>query len=167
MRLALLTVALAACAALVSGTSAATKPVCSRAGARAAILATKVQVPSLAGNHGTIPVAPNQADQVICFDFTRDGRIDMAITVFSGGTAGDIAWVVFRNTKLGWRVALARGGYKLGLRRLGGDLALSQPIYRQNDPNCCPSGGFDHTRWRWNGTRFAVVRTWHDKSFTS
>jgi hypothetical protein len=45
-----------------------------------------------------------------------------------------------------WRVALARSGYKLGLFRLGGDLAGSQPIYRKNDPNCCPTGGFDHTR---------------------
>ena len=55
--------------------------------------------------------------------------------------------------------------YKVGLFRLGGDLADSQPVYRKNDPNCCPTGGFDHRRYHWNGSRFALVRSWHDKRY--
>ena len=115
----------------------------------------------------TVRVEPASADQVICFDFTRDGRLDLAVTIASGGTAGDIGLVVFRATPGGWRVALTRGGYKLGVFRLGGDVVASQPVYRKNDPNCCPTGGFDHIRFHWNGVRFAVARSWHTKSYRS
>ena len=104
-------------------------------------------------------------DRLICFDLTRDGRIDMAVTLFSGGTAGDVRLVVFRGTASGWRVALVRGGYKLGLERVDGDLVQTQPVYRKDDPNCCPTGGFDHMRWHWNGDRFVAVRTWRDRRF--
>jgi hypothetical protein len=100
---------------------------------------------------------------VICFDFTRDGRVDMALTINSRGTAGDIAWVVFRAVGPGWKVALRKTGYKLGLVRVGRDLVQSQPVYRPGDPNCCPTGGFDHVRWRWNGTRFVAVERWRDR----
>jgi hypothetical protein len=78
-------------------------------------------------------------DRLICLDFTRDGRIDMAVTLLSGG-------------------------YKLGLDRVG-DLVQTQPVYREDDPNCCPTGGFDHTRWHWNGARFIAARTWRDRPF--
>jgi hypothetical protein len=89
----------------------------------------------------------------------------MAVKLFSGGTAGDVRFVVFRRTASGWRVALDRRGYKLGLVRVGGDLVQTQPVYRATDSNCCPTGGFDHTRWRWNGARFVAVRAWHDNRF--
>ena len=102
---------------------------------------------------------------MICFDFTRDGRRDVAVTIASGGTAGDIGLVVFRATSTGWRVALARDGYKLGLFRVGGDVVSSQPVYRKNDPICCPTAGFDHLRFHWNGVRFVIARSWHTKSF--
>ena len=36
-----------------------------------------------------------------------------------------------------------------------------QPVYRRNDPNCCPTGGFDHTLYRWNGRKLVVDRTFH------
>jgi hypothetical protein len=42
---------------------------------------------------------------------------------------------------------------------------VTQPIYKKNDPNCCPTGGFDHHRYHWNGARFVVARAWHTKSF--
>jgi hypothetical protein len=114
---------------------------------------------------GTVRVDPKSADQLLCYDFTRDGRLDVAVTIASGGTAGDIGFAVFRGTDAGWRVALATDGYKLGLFRVGGDVVSSQPVYRQNDPNCCPTGGFDHRRYHWTGARFAVARFWHTRSF--
>src|SRR5712691_4219276 len=127
---------------------------CSRAAAKAAIASVKPRIPSLA--NGTMRVTPGMADELICFDFTRDGLTDLAVTVASGGTAGDIGWFVLQRTHgpTGWRVALTRGGYKIGLFRVGHDLVDSQPVYRKNDPNCCPTGGFDHRRWHWNGHRF-------------
>ena len=109
------------------------------------------------------------ADKVMCHDFTGDGRPDLAVTIASGGTAGDVGFAVFRSIAFkvgpGWQVALNRKGYKLGLFRVGDDLVSSQPIYRKNDPNCCPTGGFDHVRFHWNGRRFVVARSWHTRSF--
>jgi hypothetical protein len=133
---------------------------CSLAAAKQALGATKIFGTGLGP-----PVRLTVADAVICSDLTRDGRVDMAVTIASGGTAGDIAFVVFRSTSAGWRIALNRGGYKLGLVRLGGDLVQTQPVYRKNDPNCCPTGGFDHDRWHWDGDSFVIVRSWHDKRF--
>lgn len=157
----ILLAALAAMASQAGVAPAATG--CSRAAARTLLARTDVEIPSL--ESGTVRVAPSQADEVICADFTRDGRIDMALTVASGGTAGDIGFVVFRKTVAGWKVSLVRSGYKLGLFRVDGDLVSSQPIYRKGDPNCCPTGGFDHIRWHWNGTRFLALRTFHTRSF--
>jgi hypothetical protein len=113
-----------------------------------------------------VRVEPASVDRVLCHDFTRDGRADLAFTIASGGTAGDVGFAVLRATQAGgWQVALARNGYKLGLFRVGNDLDSSQPVYRKNDPNCCPTGGFDHVRYHWNGSRFAVVRSRHTGSF--
>jgi hypothetical protein len=158
----LLAAALALAAATVAPAQA-THAACGQATARAAISATKVRVQTL-GDSAT-RVDPRSVDEVICFDFTRDGRTDLAVSIASGGTAGDIGYVVFRGTPAGWRVALKGGGYKLALARAGGDLVETQPVYKQNDPNCCPTGGFDHQRFHWNGTKFVLARAWHTKTF--
>ncbi len=153
----------AAFAALAVTVSAQAAPAaCNLAAAKAAIRSTHLKM-TLLGDSPT-RVDPSSADQVICSDFTRDGRQDIAVTIASGGTAGDIGFAVFRATPDGWKVALARGGYKVGLFRVGGDLVSSQPIYKSNDANCCPTGGFDHSRYHWNGTRF-VARNYHTKSY--
>jgi hypothetical protein len=88
----------------------------------------------------------------------------MAISIASGGTAGDIGWIVFVGTGSGYKVAKTGSGYKLGLWRVGGDFDISQPIYKKPDPNCCPTGGVDHYRYHWNGSKF-VVRKYHTKSY--
>ena len=137
---------------------------CNLSVARRAIAATHLRM-KLLGDSAVV-VAPSSADQVLCHDFTRDGRTDVAVTIASGGTAGDVGFAVFRSTPSGWQVALARSGYKLGLFRVGGDLVSSQPIYEKNDPNCCPTGGFDHLRFHGNGRRFVVARSWHTRSFS-
>jgi hypothetical protein len=132
-------------------------PACSIGAARAAIVRTHLKMQTI-GDSPT-RVDPASVDELVCAGET------MAVTIASGGTAGDVGFILFRRTASGWRVALTRGGYKIGLFRLGADVAESQPVYRKNDPNCCPSGGFDHVRYHWNGTRFAVARSWHTKSF--
>jgi len=150
-------------AALAGLTGTAQGAGCSAATAGAAIRQAKPHIKSLANT--SMLVTPAMADEVICFDFTRDGRIDLAVTVASGGTAGDIGWIVLARTAHGWRLALGRSGYKIGLFRVGGDLVDSQPVYGKNDPNCCPTRGFNHQRWHWNGRRFVVTRSWHTKSY--
>jgi hypothetical protein len=142
---------------------AAERAPCNLAAAKRAIATTHLRMKLLGDS--TVRISPSSADQVFCHDFTRDGRVDIAVTIASGGTAGDVGFAVFRSTPTGWQVALARNGYKLGLFRVGGDLLSSQPVYRQNDPNCCPTGGFDHVRFHWNGRRFVVARSWHTRSF--
>ena len=142
----------------------AAKPACNLAAAKRAVAVEKLRMKLLGDS--PVRVEPSSVDRVLCLDFTRDGRTDLAFTIASGGTAGDVGFAVFRATPTGgWQVALARSGYKLGLFRLGGDIVSSQPIYRKNDPNCCPTRGFDHTRYHWNGKRFAVARSWHTRSF--
>jgi len=136
---------------------------CSRATAKAAVEQAKPSIRSLA--HTSMLVTPAMVDEVLCFDFTYDGKPDVAATVASGGTAGDIGWVALARTGSGWKTVHSGSGYKVGLFRLGNDLADSNPVYRKNDPNCCPTGGFDHQRWHWNGTRMLRVRVWHTKSY--
>jgi len=132
-------------------------PPCTAAAARATIAHARLKVQMLSDSPSRVD--PASVDTVVCVGGT------MAVTIASGGTAGDIGFVLFRRTPAGWRVALARGGYKLGLFRAGGDIVVSQPVYGKNDPNCCPTGGFDHVRYRWSGTRFTVARAYHTKSY--
>jgi hypothetical protein len=136
----------------------AASPGCSIAAAHIAIAETHVKA-KLLGDTAT-RIDPKSADILVCPDDQT-----LAVTIASGGTAGDIGFVVFRRSEDGWKVVLVQAGYKLGLFRAGADLVESQPVYRKNDPNCCPSGGFDHVRYHWNGKRYAVARSWHTKSF--
>ena len=136
---------------------------CSRAAAEAAIAHTKPRL-KLIGDSKVL-IAPDQADKVLCFDLTGDGRADMAVTIASGGTAGDVGWLLFVPKAAAWRLAGSGTGYKLGLFRSGSRLEVVQPVYRAKDPNCCPSGGFDHTRYRWNGTGLVVARSWHTATY--
>jgi hypothetical protein len=154
-------------AALVVLVAAALSPVgsaapkCTDAVARSAIRTTK---PRLAPFGPPQVFQASSAGQLLCFDATGDGATDMAVSLFSGGTAGDVGWVFFAAKPDGWRLAGSSTGYKLLLRRAGTKLEVVQPVYRKNDPNCCPTGGFDHTLFGWNGKRLVAGRTWHTKS---
>ena len=138
---------------------------CSLAAAKAVVRSTHLTVPasqSISG--GAYRISPGDLDGTICFPLPGDRRA-MVVTVGSGGTAGDIDWAVYVSDGNAWKLALVRGGYKLGLARKGADIVETDPIYKRNDPNCCPSGGFAHTRWHWDGRRFRVVRTWRDSNY--
>ncbi len=157
----LLAALLAALAA--TATANASSAACNLTAAKAAITQTKVKMVLLGG--APVTVDPASVDGVLCYDFTRDGRTDMAVSIASGGTAGDIGIVVFRATPTGWRVALKNPGYKIGVFQVGGDVVTSQPIYRKNDPNCCPTGGFNHDRYHWSGARFVLIKSYRTKTY--
>ena len=45
----------------------------------------------------------------------------------------------------------------------GHDIRQTLPIYRQDDPRCCPTGGTRSRLWHWNGSRF-VAGPWRKAS---
>jgi hypothetical protein len=160
----LLVIAAVISAAVASSAGGASSvALCANTTADRPLRLVRPHIPGL-GDRQTL-VTPRNVDEVICFDFTRDGRPDLAVSVASGGTAGDIGWIVLVRKGHGWRLAHSQAGYKILLVLKGGDLVNTQPVYRKDDPNCCPTGGFDHERWHWNGARFVRIRAWHTRSY--
>jgi hypothetical protein len=151
------------CAVAVAAAPAAGAAPCSRASATAAVLASTL--PKRWKDKVTAYAKTEGISELLCRDATGDGRPDMTVVFYSGGTAGDVGWVVFRRAGTGWKLALQRlQGYKIRVAITGGDPVESQPVYRRDDANCCPTGGVDHTRFHWNGLRFAVARAWHTRN---
>jgi len=89
----------------------------------------------------------------------------LAVSIASGGTAGDTSWVAFVRAGTGWRVVKAEQGYKLGLFPRGDRLEVVQPVYRRRDPNCCPTGGYDRVLYGFDGRQLVVTRRWHTRRF--
>jgi hypothetical protein len=138
---------------------------CNTAAARAVVRSSRLTVPASQSISGeAYRISPADVDGTICFRLPG-GKRAMVLTVASGGTAGDVDWAVYVSGPAGWALSLVRGGYKLGLGRKGADLVETDPVYKRNDANCCPSGGFVHTRWHWDGREFVVARTWHDAKY--
>ena len=164
----LLLVAVLAIPLIVLGRSAAGATgagTCSKTAATAAVLASSL--PQHWKDEAQHKFAKFEGlETVACRDFTGDGQVDMEATFFSGGTAGDVAWVVFRRAGSAWKLALARlHDYKLSLAFHGLDIVETLPVYNKGDGNCCPTGGFDHRQFHWNGTKFVVARFWHNKTY--
>ena len=139
--------------ALVAGTAAARPDVpggqpCSRSAASRELVRVNL------GEGGHVA-------QLICGDFTGDGTPDMAVSAATPGTAGVIGWAIFKGELGGWSLRWKRPrAYRPQLVRLGRDVLEVVPIYRRGDPNCCPSGGYRDTIFRWNGSRFVAVFSW-------
>src|SRR4051794_11783749 len=132
--------------ALAAGAPAGARPqrsVCPKAAAGAAIRASTLpeDVKDLTRQRFA------GVDSIICHDLTRDGRADMAVTLASGGTAGDIAWAAFARKPAGRRLAGPNAAAdKLLPLRTGGEPLETQPVDPKNDPNYRPTGGFAHPR---------------------
>lgn len=145
------------CASFYPERTAAVQP-CSARGAVAAIDASSLPkwVAGLAhgANDGSV-------SNVQCRDVTRDGRAEMIAEMFGGGTAGNVAWLVFRRIGGAWRLALFQHyGEMIAVDVANGDPVETTPIYRKNDGHCCPSGGILHRRFHWNGSRFVLAKRW-------
>ncbi len=96
---------------------------------------------------------------VIYGDLTGDGVDDAVVPISSGGTMGDIAFLVFAPsggvTKTLLKEIPLGGSGGLSVAVVDGQIVMTQPIYGPNDPNCCPSG-LRKTTYVWNGASFAV-----------
>jgi hypothetical protein len=139
------TLPLLAAALLVPSTASAEPALCSKAGVKAALR-------SAGELHGLT------VSQVRCGDVTADGVADATYALNSGGTAGNTRFGVVRGGDTP-KVVKAAEGYKVGVaRRSRRSFEVLQPVYRAEDPNCCPSS-FAVTRYRWNGKRFRAAGT--------
>lgn len=113
--------------------------------------------------------APIHIGKVLYHDFDGDGFEEAAILAYSciAGTGGADLLGVFTRSGSGGVDELEIGGATSGDRKArenlrgkvdikiaGGRLVEEFPIYRDEDPNCCPTGGIRKFVYRWNGKAF-------------
>jgi hypothetical protein len=78
-------------------------------------------------------------DDVSYGDLDGDGTEEAVLPVFSGGTAGNIGYMLYREGTPSPKLVLARTGYKLNATIDGKQLVTTQAEYVGFEPNCCPS----------------------------
>ena len=100
---------------------------------------------------------------VIYGDLTGDGVEEAVVPIASGGTLGNIAYVVLTQTDGGVMQLFAStpdpesaGGVDVSVEN--GQLVETRPIYGPTDPNCCPSQ-LRTTIYAWDGSKFAQQST--------
>lgn len=72
-------------------------------------------------------------------DLDGDGAEEAVIMLLSGGTAGAIGFLLYREADPRPRLVAAMGGYKLSAQVENGSLLVFQAHYVGFEPNCCPS----------------------------
>lgn len=97
-------------------------------------------------------------ENVIYADLTDDGIDDAVVPVASGGTLGNLAFIVLTPTENGTAVLLKEqpvqtGGIALDVE--DGKLITLEPIFGPDDPECCPSL-LRKTTYGWNGAALAL-----------
>ncbi len=92
-------------------------------------------------------------DRILFRDLTGDGNSEDIVTIFSGGTAGDIAFYVLTGEGSGLHpIKASNQEYKVGVKVVAGKLQVTRPLYAKNDPNCCPAH-LEITTYRYDGVR--------------
>lgn len=98
--------------------------------------------------------------QVLYGDLTGDGVEEAVVPISSGGTMGDIAYVVLTPSGDGVAVLpLEKGDTVAGgvaVDIVDGKLVDTRPEYGPTDPECCPSM-LHKTTYSWNGTKFVIA----------
>src|SRR5262245_27311899 len=112
--------------------------------------------------HDAAGRAGSGIDRLLCRDLTRDARKDMLASVFDADV-GVEAWVFFRASVKGWRLAFERTGLvraKIQISR--GAVIESDPVFKAGDKRpCCPTGGQKHYQFKWKRGKMVKVRAWH------
>jgi hypothetical protein len=143
---------LLALAVLAPTASAATLP-CSRDAVGEVLRQASGRFAEVVDNGGGV-------GQLVCADLTGDGTRDALYTLDSGGTGRAFDWgLVVADGDAPRSATAGGGGSKLAIDVLNGRAEVANPIYRANDPNCCPRGGARIRTFRWNGTRLALAAT--------
>jgi hypothetical protein len=76
---------------------------------------------------------------VLYADLDGDGAEEAVIPIYSGGTAGTIGYLVYREGSPAPNLVIAQGGYKMGFEIEGNRLVIYEASYVGFEPNCCPS----------------------------
>ena len=141
----------------VAATSAPTTSVTATPslGIRAMDLASVADVKSVIASTG----GSYLQDEVTYADVTGDGIDEAIVPIDSGGTAGDVAFLVLTPSASGTKTLLklvaASGSGGLAVAAEGGQIVMTQPLYGPEDPNCCPAS-LRKTTYVWNGTALVV-----------
>ena len=101
---------------------------------------------------------PTLGNEVAYGDISGDGRDEALISLFSGGTAGNLGLLVFTGGAQKPVLVAALPGYKIGGVFETGFLKVSQPLYAGFEANCCPSG-FESTRYKMTDGKLVLVDT--------
>lgn len=103
-------------------------------------------------------VKPDRSESIsaiTCGDVTGNGRRDVAWTLSSGGSGGNIEWGVVYERKGTRRIVRFTGFTHYNtLRMKGRRVLVDSPIYTLGDANCCPTGGTRTESAFWTGKRF-------------
>jgi len=89
---------------------------------------------TIAGYADTLP------EDIVYGDLDGDGAEEAVIRVESGGTAGTIGFLIFREGDGRPALVTAVDGYKVYPRIENGRLVVRQPYYFGFEGNCCPTG---------------------------
>ncbi|TAK59302.1 MAG: hypothetical protein EPO22_10390 [Dehalococcoidia bacterium] len=96
--------------------------------------------------------------EVIYADLTDDGQEDAVVPISSGGTLGDIAFVVLGATGGNTRTLVSeypKDGRGLAVVVFGDKLVVTEAVPGPDDPECCPSQ-LRKTIYGWNGVTLAI-----------
>ena len=95
-------------------------------------------------------------DRILFMDMSGDGQEEAIISVFSGGTAGNLGLLIYSAVNNAPVMTAYLPGYKIGGTADGDALKVIEPIYQGWEPNCCPSGLFV-TRYRLQDGKLATL----------
>jgi hypothetical protein len=96
-------------------------------------------------------------DNVLYADLSEDGSEEAIVPLSSGGTLGDVGFLVLAEADGGVEPLLTVtpefGGIAVSL--VDGQLTTIEPVPGPDDPECCPSA-LRTTVYAWNGSELAV-----------
>jgi len=93
---------------------------------------------------------------IVYVDMDGDGIEEAAIPLNSGGTAGNLGFLVYHQANPQPRLVAWEGGYKLFLLLEQGKLVVGNALYAGWEGNCCPSGT-SYTTYTLKGDKLSVV----------
>jgi len=91
-------------------------------------------------------------------DLTEDGVDDAVVPVSSGGEGGDIAVFVFgyQDGELTELLRVMPEDSSLHAETVDGALTITEPVFAEGDPLCCPSQ-LRRTTYRWDGSELSLA----------